>query len=84
MFLRKKKMNAPAQTVPEGNELEQITGCEHVAVFGHEGTVHQIFNHAVGYDVLLEHLQVDNASATVFSYEDGCWKLLKWNYTGAL
>ena len=55
-----------------------------MAVFGHEGTVHQIFNHAVGHDVLLEHLQVDNASVTVFSYENGCWKLLKWNYTGAL
>ena len=66
------------------DELEQLTDCEHVAIFGHEGTVHQIFNHAVGYDVLLEHLQVDNASVTVFSYENGCWKLLKWNYTGTL
>ena len=66
------------------DELEKLEGFEHVAVFGHEGTVHQIFNHAVGYEVLLEHLHVDNASVTVFSYENGCWKLLKWNYTGAL
>ena len=66
------------------DELETLTGRERVAVFGHEGTVHQIFNHAMGHDVLLEHLQVDNASVTVFNYEDGCWKLLKWNYTGAL
>ena len=66
------------------DELEKLEGLSHVAVFGHEGTVHQILNHAVGYDVLLEHLQVDNASVTVFSFEDGCWKLLKWNYTGVL
>ena len=66
------------------DELEKLEGLSHVAVFGHEGTVHQILNHAVGYDVLLEHLQVDNASVTVFSFEDGCWKLLKWNHTGAL
>jgi broad specificity phosphatase PhoE len=65
-------------------ELERLTDCAHVAVFGHEGTVHQMMSHAVGHDVLLEHLQVDNASVTVFSYENGCWKLLKWNYTGAL
>ena len=66
------------------DELEKLEGLSHVAVFGHEGTVHQIFNHAVGYDVLLEHLHVDNASVTVFSFEDGCWKLLKWNHTGTL
>ena len=66
------------------DELEKLEGLSHVAVFGHEGTVHQILNHAVGYDVLLEHLHVDNASVTVFSFEDGCWKLLKWNYTGVL
>ena len=65
-------------------ELEQITDCERVAVFGHEGTVHQMMNHAVGHEILLEHLQVDNASVTVFSYENGVWKLEKWNYTGAL
>ena len=65
-------------------ELEQITDCETVAVFGHEGTVHQMMNHAMGYEILLEHLQVDNASVTVFSYENGVWKLEKWNYTGAL
>ena len=61
---------------------------------GHGDVVHQTIliggqdgaldGHAIGHDVLLEHLQVDNASVTVFSYEDGCWKLLKWNYTGAL
>jgi broad specificity phosphatase PhoE len=65
-------------------ELEQITDCETVAVFGHEGTVHQMMNHAMGCEILLEHLQVDNASVTVFSYENGVWKLEKWNYTGAL
>lgn len=65
-------------------ELEQLQGLECVAVFGHEGTVHQMLSYVVGYDVLLENLQVDNASASVFSYENGAWKLLKWNYTGQL
>ena len=65
-------------------ELETLTGCENVAVFGHEGTVHQMMNHALGHDILLEHLQVDNASVTVFSCENGVWKLEKWNHTGAL
>ena len=65
-------------------ELEPLEGCDRVAVFGHEGTVHQLLSYAIGYDVLLEHLQVDNASVSVFSYENGCWKLEKWNHTGAL
>ena len=65
-------------------ELEQLQGVDCVAVFGHEGTVHQMLSYALDYDVLLENVQVDNASASVFSYENGCWKLLKWNYTGQL
>jgi len=65
-------------------ELEQLQGVDCVAVFGHEGTVHQMLSYALNYDVLLENVQIDNASATVFSYENGCWKLLKWNYTGQL
>jgi broad specificity phosphatase PhoE len=66
------------------DELEPLVGMEHVAVFGHEGTVHHMLSYALGHEILLEHLQVDNASVTVFSYENGCWKLLKWNHTGAL
>ena len=66
-------------------ELEPLAGkCETVAVFGHEGTVHQMLCHVLGYEVLLEHIQVDNASVSVFSLENGCWKLEKWNHTGAL
>lgn len=66
-------------------ELEPLEGvCDTVAVFGHEGTVHQMLCHALGHEVLLEHIQVDNASATVFSLEKGCWKLEKWNYTGRI
>lgn len=65
--------------------LEPLEGrCDTVAVFGHEGTVHQMLSYALGYDVLLGHLQVDNASVSVFSYKGGNWKLLKWNHTGAL
>ncbi len=62
-------------------ELEQLQGLDCVAVFGHEGTVHQMLSYTLGYDVLLENLQIDNASVSVFSYENGVWKLLKWNHT---
>ena len=65
--------------------LEPLEGqCDTVAVFGHEGTVHQMLCYTLDHEVLLEHLQVDNASVSVFSLENGCWKLEKWNYTGAL
>lgn len=65
-------------------ELEKLEGMERVAVFGHEGTVHQMLSYALGSEILLEHLQITNASVSVFSYENGCWKLLKWNHTGNL
>lgn len=65
-------------------ELETLEGCENVAVFGHEGTVHQMMSHALGHDIMLRHLVVENASVTVFSYQRGFWALRKWNHTGAL
>lgn len=66
------------------HELEQLEGVEHVAVFGHEGTVHQMINYVFGHDVALQHLRIANASATVFSYENGVWTLLAFSYTGTL
>lgn len=65
-------------------ELEQLTDCETVAVFGHEGTVHQMLSYAMGHDVMLQHLVVENASISMFSYQRGYWTLRKWNHTGAL
>ena len=62
-------------------ELEK-TDAEKVAVVGHEGTVHQLFNLTVGYPVLLEHLQIENASVSVFSFEKGVWKLVKFSCLG--
>ncbi len=63
------------------HDLEALEGLEHVAVVGHEGTVHQMMNYIVGNDILLEHLQVDNASVSVFAYENGTWRLVKFNLT---
>lgn len=65
-------------------QLEQLEGVEHVAVIGHEGTVRETLNYALGQTVLLEHLQIDNASISVFDCTQGRWKLLQWNYTGEL
>lgn len=66
------------------HDLEQLEGMENVAVFGHEGTVHQMINYVFGHDVTLQHLRIANASATVFSYENGIWTLLAFSYTGTL
>lgn len=65
-------------------ELETLEGVENVAVFGHEGTVHQMVNYALGSSILLEHFQIDNASCTVLIYEGGVWRVAKFNYTGPL
>lgn len=62
-------------------ELEKLEGVERVAVFGHEGTVHQMIRYVLGCDMLLEHLQIDNTSCTVLAYENGVWRLVKFNST---
>jgi len=63
-------------------QLEQETELEHVAVVGHEGTVHQFLCHALGTPVLLEHLRIENASVTVLEYSNGNWKLLFFGQGG--
>ena len=65
-------------------QLEELEGAERVAVFGHEGTVHQFLNYVLGADIPLEHLHIANASVTVFSYENGVWPLEKFSHTGPL
>lgn len=57
---------------------------EYVAVFGHEGTVHQMMEITLGQEILLEKLQIDNASVSVFEYLNGKWKLLQYNYEGEI
>ncbi len=65
--------------------VETLEGeCSRIAVVGHEGTVHQFFNHCMGYPVLLEHLTIKNASVTVFDLTDGVWSLESFSYTGSL
>lgn len=64
-------------------ELEKEEA-QYVAVFGHEGTVHQMLEITLGQEILLEKLQIDNASVSVFEYLDGKWKLLQYNYEGEI
>ena len=64
-------------------EMEKVNA-EHVAIVGHEGTVRETLNFALGQVIPLEHLKIDNASVSVFEVTDGKWKLLRWNDTGAL
>ena len=66
------------------HELERLEDVERVAVFGHEGTVHQMINYVFGCDVDLRHLHIANASATVFTFEKGVWSLDTFSYTGKL
>ena len=65
-------------------ELEKLEGCENVAVFGHEGTVHQMLNYVLKTRFELKCLRIPNCSVTVFSFENGRWKLEKYAYTEKL
>ena len=62
-------------------EMEKIKGCDKVAVFGHEGTVHQMLNYVLKTRFELKCLRIPNCSVTVFSFENGRWKLEKFAYT---
>lgn len=64
-------------------ELEKEEA-QYIGVFGHEGTVHQMLEIALGHEILLEKLQIDNASVSVFEYADETWKLLQYNCEGEL
>ena len=57
---------------------------QYVAVFGHEGTVHQMMEITLEQEILLEKLRIDNASVSVFEYLNGKWKLLQYNYEGEI
>ena len=65
-------------------ELEKLEGCENVAVFGHEGTVHQMLNYVLKTRFELKCLRIPNCSVTVFLFDNGSWKLEKYAYTEKL
>lgn len=64
--------------------LETLKDCENAAVFGHEGTVHQMLNYVLGVRVILQHLRAPNCSVSVFCYENNWWKLEKFSYNNAI
>lgn len=64
-------------------QIERVKA-DYIAIVGHEGTVRETLNYALGEIVLLEHLKIDNASVSVFDVEEEKWRLDKWNYTGTL
>ncbi len=65
-------------------ELEALEGCENVAVFGHEGTIHQMLNYVLGCRMSLRSLRIPNCSISVFIYDSGRWRLEKFGYTSSL
>ena len=65
-------------------ELEKLEGCENVIVFGHEGTAHQMVSYVLKNRIEYKCLRIPNCSITVFSFEDGRWKLEKFAYTQKL
>lgn len=65
-------------------ELESLTEIDNVAVFGHEGTVHQMLNHVFKTHLDISSIKVANASATVFEYVHGNWRLLAFSFTGKI
>jgi probable phosphoglycerate mutase len=64
--------------------LEVLEPLENVAIFCHEGTVHQMFNYVFKTHIEISSLRVANASVTVFSYEKGTWKLVAFSFTGKI
>ena len=66
------------------HDLEGLKNVEKVAVFCHEGTIHQMINYVFGQDIPLQKLCIQNASVTVFSLKDGLWQMTAFNFTGKL
>ena len=64
--------------------LETLEGCDNVAVFGHEGTVHAMMNYVLKTRFELKCLRIPNCSVTVFSFDNGRWKLEKFCWTQSL
>lgn len=62
-------------------ELEKVENCENIAVFGHEGTVHQMVNYVLKTRFELKCLRIPNCSISVFLFDNGRWKLEKFAYT---
>ncbi len=65
-------------------ELEKLPRGECVALIGHEGTVRETLNYVLGTVIPLEHMEIQNASVSVFSLGEDGKKLLHWNYTGKI
>lgn len=57
--------------------LEGLQDAERIAVFGHEGTVHQMINYVLKTRIDLKNLRIDNCTISVFSYENCRWRLEK-------
>ncbi len=66
------------------SELEKLPHVERVAIIGHEGTVRETLNYVLGTVIPLEHMEIQNASVSVFSLGEDGRKLLHWNHTGQL
>ncbi len=66
------------------SDLEQLHNVERVAIIGHEGTVRETLNYVLGTVIPLEHVEIQNASVSVFTLGEHGKKLLRWNDTGRL
>ena len=64
--------------------LETLEGCENVAVFGHEGTVHAMVNYVLKTRFELRCLRIPNCSVTVLLFKNDRWKLEKFGWTQSL
>ena len=62
-------------------ELEEHSELKQVAIFGHEGTVRETLNFALGTIIPLEHMLIRNAAVSIFSIGAEGRKLLGWNQT---
>lgn len=66
------------------SSVEKLQNVERIAIVGHEGTVRETLNYVLGAVIPLEHIEIQNASVSVFSLGKDGRKLLHWNETGHL
>lgn len=60
-------------------QLEQVKGCENIAVFCHEGTIKCMLTYVLGVMIPPSALRVDNGAISVFRLKEKGWMLHQWN-----
>lgn len=77
-------MNLLGQRVSSFMEEIKLLPVSNVAVFTHAGAMYAMLCHVLGIEPNKVHLTASNCAVSVFSWENGVWRLEKWNVTDEL